>query len=132
MTLHAALYRLTGGKLMASVGKAPVLLLETTGAKTGRRRTAPLLYLKEGDDFIVVASAGGSPRHPGWYRNLLAHPRAEVIVGARRVSVTAGTASASEKESLWPRLVEIYPGYQRYQKATERDIPVVRLKHDIA
>lgn len=121
------LYRLSGGKIAARMGKAPILLLITTGRKTGLQRTTPLLYLKDGDNLILVASAGGAPTHPTWWLNLRANPQAEVEIGRQKLAVTARQANAEERAHFWPLLVNMYPGYAEYQKKTTREIPVVIL-----
>ena len=126
--LNVWVYRLSRGKFMGRFPSgAPVLLLTTTGRKSGQRRTVPLLYLKDGNDFVIVASQGGAPQHPGWYLNLDAAPKAEVEIGAERFPVTARRVSEDEKAALWPRLVAIYAPYEQYQRRTTRPIPVVRL-----
>ena len=126
--LNVWVYRLSRGKLMGRFPSgAPVLLLTTTGRKSRQRRTAPLLYLKDGKDFVIVASQGGAPQHPGWYLNLEADPKADVEIGAERFPVTARRVSEDEKAALWPRLVAIYAPYEQYQRRTTRPIPVVRL-----
>ena len=106
---------------------APVLLLNTTGRKSGQRRTTPLLYLRDGEDFVVVASYGGAPRHPAWFLNLKANPETMAELGDREVRVRAEEANPEEKARLWPRLVEMYSGYEGYQSKTDREIPVVVL-----
>lgn len=121
-------YRLSGGWLGGRfLGGAPVLLLTTVGRRSGQPRTAPLLYLSEGDDLVVVASKGGMSHHPLWYRNLEANPRVEVEIGNQRRTMVARPATATEKATLWPRLVAMYRDYDAYQARTERDIPVVIL-----
>ncbi|MBV8703027.1 MAG: nitroreductase family deazaflavin-dependent oxidoreductase [Acetobacteraceae bacterium] len=126
--LNTWVYRLSGGRIMGRMPSgAPICLLTTTGRTSGQRRTAPLLYLADGDDFIVVGSQGGAPRHPGWFLNLEANPRAEVELGRRRVLVTARRLSEAERDRLWPRLVAMYPPYEDYRRRTARSIPVVRL-----
>ncbi len=123
--LNVWLYRLSGGRVMGRMGAAPILLLTTTGRKSGRGRTVPVLYLKDDGTFVLVASLGGAPKHPAWYLNLEANPKVELQVASQRLAGTARRASAEEKARLWPRLVEIYPQYADYQKRTTRDIPVV-------
>jgi len=126
--LNTWVYRLSGGKLMGRMPTgAPICLLTTTGRKSGQRRTVPLLYLADGDDLIVVGSQGGAPRHPGWFLNLEANPRAEVELGRRRVAVTARRLSDEERDRFWPRLVAIYPPYEEYRRRAARTIPVLRL-----
>ena len=125
---HRFWYRLTGGAIGGKLGKAPMLLLTTTGRKSGRRRTTPLLYLADGENMVVIASNGGSDRDPGWWVNLKHNPRAEVQVRRARKTVTAEKASAEEKGRLWPLITDMYGGYEGYQRRTTRDIPVVILK----
>jgi len=125
--IHNFLFRISGGRLGARFVGAPALLLTVTGRKSGQPRTVPLLYMKDGDDFIIVASKGGDPKHPTWYLNLEANPDALVEIGSTKVRVRATRVSAEEKAELWPRIVKAYRGYEEYQKKTERDIPVIRL-----
>ena len=106
----------------------PSLLLTTTGRKSGERFTFPLFYGKEGDSYIVVASKGGAPQHPGWYRNLLANPEVEVQVGTTKSKARARTATGAERDRLWQKALEFWPPYADYQKKTEREIPVVVLE----
>jgi F420H(2)-dependent quinone reductase len=121
-------YRLSGGKVMGRFPSgAPVCLLTSIGRRSGKRRTVPLLYLEDGEDLIVVASQGGAPQDPGWYRNLAANPSAEVEIGHKRFAVSARRVDEEEKSRLWPRLVAIYPPYESYQQRTSRRIPVMRL-----
>lgn len=126
--LHTFIYRLTGGRLGGSWAKADVLLLTTVGRRSGRSRTTPLLYLPDGDAFVVVATNDGSPDHPQWYRNLQAHPHATVHVRSRKVRVVAEDAAGADRERLWPLLVAIYPNYERDQQRTDRELPVVMLR----
>jgi deazaflavin-dependent oxidoreductase (nitroreductase family) len=128
MASHMFWYRLSGGALGGKLMGVPCLLLTTTGRKSGRQRTTPLMYLRDGQDVVVVASYGGSPAHPSWYRNLVAHPEAEVQIGREQMRVAARTADDDERARLWPRLVEAYKSYADYQTRTERKIPVVILE----
>ncbi|HVP30149.1 MAG TPA: nitroreductase family deazaflavin-dependent oxidoreductase [Myxococcota bacterium] len=127
-SLNVWAYRATrgrvGGKFLRG---APVLLLTTTGRKSGEKRTAPVLYLRDGERFVVVASKGGFTHHPAWYLNLEAKPDAELELGAERFAVTARRASDEEKAKLWPKLVAMYKDFQDYQDRTERNIPVLIL-----
>ena len=126
--LNTWVYRLSGGRILGRMPSgAPICLLTTTGRTSGQRRTVPLLYLADGDDFIVVGSQGGAPRHPGWVLNLEANPRAEVELGRRRVPVAGRRLSDEERDRFWPRLVAMYPPYEDYRRRTTRRIPVVRL-----
>ena len=122
------IFRLSGGRLGSRFLRgAPVLLLTTTGRKSGRPRTAPLLYLEDGDNLVVVASKGGMSHHPTWFLNLEANPEAEIEIGTERRKMLARRASDPEKKDLWPRLVAMYSDYADYQARTDRDIPVLIL-----
>jgi F420H(2)-dependent quinone reductase len=125
---HAGVYRATGGKLFGRMGKSPILLLNTVGRKSGKKRTSPLLYVMDGEDFVIIASKGGAPTHPAWYLNLRDNPDATVEIGDREVRVSAEEADPEEKARLWGRMVEIYPTYDDYQKETEREIPLLILR----
>ena len=105
----------------------PTLLLTTTGSKTGLRRRTALIYARDGDTHVVVASNGGSPGHPAWYRNLDTDPHVHVQVGAQEFDATARTATGEERERLWPLVSAVWPAYEDYQRKTEREIPVVVL-----
>ncbi len=125
---NAWVYRRTDGRWLGRFpGGVRVCLLTTTGRKSGKARTVPLLYLEDEGDFIVVGSQGGAPRNPGWYANLVGNPAADVQIGEQHIPVAARTVDAAEKAALWPRLVTLYPPYERYQRQTAREIPVVRL-----
>jgi deazaflavin-dependent oxidoreductase (nitroreductase family) len=127
--LHNRVYRLSGGKVGGKMGKAPVLLLTTTGRKSGQPRTNPLLYAPAGDNgYMVIASKGGADQHPLWYRNLQANPRAAVTVGRDTRQVRARDAEGEERERLWRSLADLYPGYDKYAEKTSRRIPVVVLE----
>jgi deazaflavin-dependent oxidoreductase (nitroreductase family) len=125
---HAGVYRATGGKLFGRMGKSPILLLNTVGRKSGRKRTSPLLYVMDGEDFVIIASKGGAPTHPAWYLNLRANPEATVEVGDREVRVRAERTAPEEKARLWQKMVEMYPTYDDYQRKTEREIPLLILR----
>ncbi|HTY16276.1 MAG TPA: nitroreductase family deazaflavin-dependent oxidoreductase [Myxococcota bacterium] len=121
-------YRLSGGRVGGRFLRgAPVLLLTTIGRKSGRPRTAPLLYLEDGDELVIVASKGGMSQHPVWFLNLEANPDVEVELGSTRRRMRARRASDEEKAKLWPRLVAMYRDYDDYQARTDRNIPVVIL-----
>lgn len=106
---------------------APVLLLTTTGRRSGEPRTTPLVYARDGERFLIVASLGGYDHHPQWYLNLLEEPAAAIQVGAERIAVRAEVAAA-DRERLWAIVSDGYPTYLEYQQATEREIPVVVLR----
>ena len=121
-------YRLSGGRIGGRFrGGAPVLLLTTVGRKSGQPRTAPLLYLEDGENLVIVASKGGMSHHPVWYLNLEANPDVKVQVGSERRRMRARRALDEEKAKLWPRLVAMYDDYDTYQGRTDRNIPVVIL-----
>jgi F420H(2)-dependent quinone reductase len=124
---HAGVYRATKGKLFGRMGKSPILLLNTVGRKSGKKRSTPLLYVMDGDDFVIIASKGGTPTHPAWYLNLMANPDVTVEVGDREVRVRAEEVSGGEKTRLWQKMVEMYPTYDDYQTKTEREIPLLVL-----
>jgi deazaflavin-dependent oxidoreductase (nitroreductase family) len=125
---HTAIYRATRGAVGHRFpGSPPMLLLDHVGAKSGKRRTTPLIYLRDDEDLVVVASKGGYPRHPGWFHNLRANPGTTVQVGSQRRTVRARVADPQERARLWPRAEEIYDGYRGYQERAEREIPLVIL-----
>ena len=105
----------------------PSLLLTTTGRTSGERFIFPLFYGKAGDSYIVVASKGGAPQHPGWYRNILANPEVEIQVGTVTLKARARTAVGEEHARLWEQALKFWPPYADYQRKTEREIPVVVL-----
>lgn len=105
----------------------PTLLLTTTGRRTGIQRRTALIYGRYGDDYVIVASVGGSPNHPAWYLNLSADPQVDVQVGAERFAAVARTAYGEERTRLWEAMQQIWPYYEGYQKKTAREIPVVVL-----
>ncbi|MCH8129519.1 MAG: nitroreductase family deazaflavin-dependent oxidoreductase [Acidobacteria bacterium] len=125
--VHAALYRATGGLIGRRLVRNDMCLLTTTGRRTGKRHTVPLLYLRNGDSVVVIASYGGRRHHPQWYQNLLAEPAAELQILDKRFQVTARTAEAAERAQWWPRIVDAYSDYAVYQSRTNREIPVVFL-----
>ncbi len=131
MGLHTALYRASGGRLghtIPGVG-GRMLLLNHVGAKSGAKRTSPLLYIKDGDAVVVVASKGGFPKHPAWFHNLKANPDTTVQIGRERRAVHARVATPGERERLWPRVVKAYRGYEDYAARSKgREIPLVILE----
>lgn len=120
------LYRMSGGKIWGTwLQGAPIMLLTTIGRKSGEPRTAPLLYLREGDDIVTVASQGGMSTNPLWFRNLEVNPDVEVEIGSQKRPMRARRATEEEKTRLWPKLVAMYTDYADYQARTTRNIPVV-------
>ena len=122
---HVRRYEETDGETGYLWNGAPTLVLTTTGATSGKTRKHALIYGTDGDDVLVVASYGGAPDHPTWYKNLVAHPEVGVQVLDDRYQGRARTADADEKARLWPTMTELWPSYDDYQASTERDIPVV-------
>jgi deazaflavin-dependent oxidoreductase (nitroreductase family) len=109
------------------VAGLPVLLLTTTGRKSGKPRTVPLSYFEDGSSRVLIGSKGGAPRHPDWYLNLDANPDVDVQIGRMHCPMRARRASADEAEALWPRILARAPGYARYRARTSREIPLVVL-----
>jgi len=129
LTVHQWLYEHSGGRIGATLGGRPMLLLRTVGRRTSQPRTSALLYVRDGDAYVVIASKGGSPRHPGWLHNLTARPEVEIQVGRERIPVRAWVAEGEERSRLWARADEVNQGqYTTYQSRTNRVIPVVVLK----
>lgn len=124
---HINAYRETRGEVGYLWNGVPTLLLTVTGRRTGRELTSALIFGRDGDDYLVVASMGGAPRHPAWYLNLQANPAATIQVRADELPVVARTASAAEKPGLWKIMTNVWPNYDVYQSRTGRDIPVVVL-----
>jgi deazaflavin-dependent oxidoreductase (nitroreductase family) len=126
---HVRIYRLTGGRLGGKIVGQPVVLLTTTGRKTGKARTVPLGSFEDGGDRFIVASAAGSPTHPAWYNNLVANPEVTIQLGPRTYRARAETVTGEERARLWKMIVATAPGFADYQKkAGAREIPVVRLR----
>jgi deazaflavin-dependent oxidoreductase (nitroreductase family) len=124
---HIARYRETNGEVGYEWNGVPTLLLTTTGRQTGQPRTCALIFGRDGDDYLVIASTGGAPRHPSWYLNLQARPAARIQVKTQHLDVVARTASADEKPRLWKIMTDLWPNYDVYQTRTERTIPLVVL-----
>jgi deazaflavin-dependent oxidoreductase (nitroreductase family) len=120
------LYKRSGGKVAGSfLQGAPVALLTTTGRKTGEPRVSPLLFLREGDRVVLVASQGGAAKHPMWYLNLKADPKITVQIKDEVLYLTARDATEQERAEYWPKLVEMYSSFDDYQSWTDRVIPIV-------
>lgn len=120
-------FRTHGGKVGGPFKGAPLLLLTTTGAKSGQRRTSPVMYLPDGDRMIIFASKAGAPINPDWYHNLVAHPQATVEVGTDTFDVNAAVLTGEERDRLYAQQAKLYPGFADYQKKTTRQIPVIAL-----
>jgi deazaflavin-dependent oxidoreductase (nitroreductase family) len=126
--LNVPLYRVSGGRLMAKVAQAPVLLLTTTGRKSGQERTVPVCYLRDGERLAIIGSNAGNESAPAWALNLLAHPDAHVEIRKERRAVTARVAADEEREDLWRRMNQLYAGFDDYKQRTDRDIKVFVLE----
>jgi deazaflavin-dependent oxidoreductase (nitroreductase family) len=126
--IHTFWYRLSGGVLGGTLAGRKMLLLTTTGRKSGRPRTVALQYLEDGDTPVVIASNGGHTTHPAWWLNLAANPEAEVQIRSEVRKVAAEKAEGEERDRLWQAAVDMYHGYEDYQKTANREIPVVVLR----
>lgn len=124
---HVRVYRDTGGERGYDWRGTTILLLSTTGRSSGEERTTPLIHRADGDRWVIVASKGGAPDHPGWFKNLEADPDATIEVKADRIQVRASVADGHERDRLWAEMAEVWPAYDEYQGKTERQIPVVVL-----
>src|SRR5262245_45601117 len=118
---HVRQYEATQGQTGHDWNGTSILILRTTGRSSGQLRKAPLIYGRAGDDYLVVASKGGAAEHPGWYKNLVAHPDIEIQVHGDVLPVRARTATPQEKARLWPTMTKEWPDYDKYQRSTSRD-----------
>ena len=125
--LQVYVYRRSGGKRFGRLRGMPLLILTTVGRKTGKKRVTPVMYIRDGDNYVITASNGGADREPGWFSNLKANPETTIEVDGMTRNVMAHKASPEEKGRLWPRLVEQAPFFEGYQKKTTRDIPMMVL-----
>ena len=126
---HTAIYRATGGRIGKRLpGLKQMLLLDHVGAKSGVKRTAPLLYAEDDRNLILIASKGGHPKNPAWFYNLKANPDTTVQVGSEVRKVHARLAEPDERPRLWQKAVDVYPTYRSYQERTNREIPVIVLE----
>ena len=121
-------FRANGGKVGGQFEGAPLLIMHTTGAKSGKERVIPVMYQAVGDDFAVFASKAGAPSNPDWYHNLVAHPDVTIEVGSDTVAVRARVTKGDERRTIWTRQKEEYPQFAGYEEATTREIPVVVLE----
>ena len=124
---HVRRYEETAGKVGHDWNGTSCLVLHAIDRKTGATRKYPLIYGRDGRDYVLIASNGGAPKDPGWYRNLVAHPEVTIQVWGDRIPVTARTGTAADKARVWPTMTAQWPGYDQYQSGTARDIPVVLL-----
>ena len=121
-------FRANGGKVGGPFEGAPLLLLHSVGAKTGQARVNPMMYLADGDNYVVFASKAGAPTNPDWYHNLVANPRASVELGDKTINVVAHVTSGETRDRLWSTQKERYTGFAEYEAKTNRQIPVVVLE----
>ena len=126
--LNVPAYRLTRGRLFGTVGGAPILLLDTIGRRSGEKRTAPVVYLRDGGNFVVIGSNAGNTRTPAWAHNLRANPDADVQVRGERRAVRARIAEGDERAALWRKANEMYSGFDDYEANTDRKISVFVLE----
>jgi deazaflavin-dependent oxidoreductase (nitroreductase family) len=124
---HVRQYEATGGKVGHDWNGTSCLILHTKGRKSGKTRKFPLIYGRDGTDYVLVASKGGAPENPGWYDNLRAHPDVAIQVRDKVIPVTARTGTAADKKRVWGVMIAQWPDYDAYQAKTKRDIPVVLL-----
>ena len=125
--VNTLVYKLSGGRVGGKLKGAPILLLHHVGRKSGEARVAPLLYLADGDDYVLVASHAGADNSPAWYYNLIANPQTMIAIGKQEVQVTAREADDGERDRLWPLATAMYSDYDVYATRTTRKIPVVIL-----
>ncbi len=125
---HVEAYRATAGEIGYIWNNATTLLLTTKGRKSGEQKTVPLIFVADGDNYVMIASLGGAPRHPAWYLNLAAEPRVTLQVKDKVFDAIATTAQSPERERLWAKAVDAWPQYDDYQAKTSRQIPVVVLE----
>lgn len=121
-------FRANGGKVGGPFAGSPMMLLTTTGAKSGQPRTTPLVHTMDGDRIVIIASKGGAPTNPDWYRNLVANPTATVEMGTEKFQVRARVAEGEERQRLYDHQAALMPNFAEYQKKTSRQIPVVILE----
>jgi deazaflavin-dependent oxidoreductase (nitroreductase family) len=126
--VHSFLFRASRGRIARSMRGAPVLVLETRGRKSGKVRSVPLLYVEDDGDWVVMASSGGDQRHPAWYLNLEAEPRATVVTEDGRRSALAMMTQGEERDRLFAELTAVFPRFESYRERTPRELPVVRLR----
>jgi deazaflavin-dependent oxidoreductase (nitroreductase family) len=125
--IHTWILKTFKGRVMGTMGPAPVLLLSVPGRKSGQPRTSPLLYVRDGGRYVVIASKGGSAANPDWFENLVANGGGTVQIGEESFPVTAEVVQGPERERLWNDAAKVYPTYNDYAKKTDREIPVVAL-----
>ena len=128
--VQAAVYRASGGRIGSRFGKASILILTTTGRRSGRTRSAPLIYVEDTGAYWIVGSFGGRDEHPAWVHNLRADPTAHVTIRDKTIPVRAHAASPADRERVWPTLLSVYPAYSSYEGRTGRRFEVFALEPD--
>ncbi len=128
MSIYVFLYRLTRGAIGGQMSGLKVLLLTTTGRKTGQPRTTPLGYFKQEGNFVLIASNGGADQNPAWFYNLKSNPQVAIQIGNTQMTVQAEQAGSEKREQLWSELVKMAPAYRQYTQRTKREIPMVILQ----
>jgi len=127
-SVHSAAYKLSKGRVGGKAYGVPVVLVDSVGRKSGKRRTHPLLCDEQGENIVIVASKGGVDKHPAWYHNLKADPETRINWRGENRRVRARETEGAERQRLWDRMAEVYPTYNQYQSRTERQIPVIVLE----
>ena len=128
MALHVFFYRLTGGKIGGKFGAGQVLLLDSVGRKSKKSRTNPVMYVRDGANYVVTASTGGGPVNPGWYYNLIASPHTRIQVMGQKLDVSVEEAKGDKRDQLWAKLITEQPQFKGYETRTTRKIPLLILK----
>ena len=128
LNVHVLIYRLTNGKVMGAFGANTILLLDMVGRKTGKKRTTPLMYFRDGNNYVISASAGGADTNPAWYYNLKSNPETIIQVKGDKIKVIAQEASPDKRKKLWTQLTSIAPQFKQYEKKTKRTIPMFILR----
>jgi F420H(2)-dependent quinone reductase len=128
LSIYVFLYRLTGGAIGGQMAGLKVLLLTTTGRKTGQPRITPLGYFKQDGDFVLIASNGGADQNPAWFYNLKSNPQVTIQIGKQQLAARAEPAGSEKRQQLWAELVKMAPAYAHYEQRTKREIPMVILQ----
>ena len=128
LNFHVFIYRLTGGKVMGAFGANSILLLNMVGRKTGKKRTTPLMYFRDGNNYVISASAGGADANPAWYYNLKGKPETTIQIKGDKIQIIAQEASPDKRKKLWTQLTSTTPQFKEYEKKTKRTIPMFILR----
>jgi len=128
LSFHVFIYRLTNGKIMGAFGANSILLLDMVGRKSGKKRTTPVMYIRDGDNYVITASAGGADTNPAWYFNLKSNPATTIQVLDQKINIIAQEASPDKRKKLWTQLTSLSPQFKQYEKKTKRIIPMFILR----